>query len=624
MQIHIDAKNGNIKGVLRALDEGAPVDSIDEDSKLTPLMVALGSKNAGIDMVRCLIEKGADINRMTRLEHYHTYPLAAAVQHGDLEKVILLLESGADLHYKTPENYDVLIDAMFHPGFVDEPDIDLYDVIEFLLREGAPKTGQTYLIGSTKKISALSLASDMCRYDIIKLMLHHGADSKQLEWNPLMEAVVLGTLNEVKSCLTDKSLLDNRDVSLRTPFLLSVLTGDISKAEYLLSAGSDRQARGFMDRTPFSYAIMNEDLDMMTWLARNHFDVNEPGGILENTPLVSAIQIGSVKCIERLLALGADLNKRDERNKKPIAHTDDQEIMRLLIRNGAKFADIGDNMRKQFRGTTGPWLDDLPKSLYLEQKHRVFGKTNPEVMDIDFWKAMVISGCAAWQPRYKFDDKDVYEHRDKSKYNAVWCFDRFGMSITEVPDGRVIEIAGEHEDSYDPDFCIYNDVVVHFPDGTFTIYGYPKDIFPTTDFHSATLVGDYIYIIGNLGYMKQRQNGITPVYRLNTVNYKIEKVETTGEAPGWISRHDADLIDQNTIRVSGGKLWALKDEKELAAAKEKKPVPPVKEESYEKSTRRKKRKYYFKKRSRDNSIDKYIDNTSCYLLDLKTLKWSKE
>ena len=624
MQIHIDAKNGNIQGVLRALDEGTPIDSIDEDSKFTPLMTALGSKNAGIDMVRRLIEKGADINRLTRLEYYHTYPLAVAVQHGNLEKVKFLLESGADLHYKTPENYDVLIDAMFQPDFVDESDTDLYDTIEFLLQEGAPKNGQTYLIDSTKKISTLILASDMWRYDIVKLLLDHGADAKQLEWNPLMQAVVFGTLNDVKSCLIDKSLLNDRDVSSRTPFLLSIIIGDISKAEYLLSAGSDREARGVMGRTPFSYAVQNEDLDMMTWLAQNHFDVNEPRGTFGATPLVNAIRIGSKKSIERLLALGADLNKRDKRNKKPIAYTKDREIMRLLIRNGAKFADIGVDMRTQFRGTAAPSLEDLPKSLYLEQKHRVFGKTNPEVMDIDFWKAMVISGHGAWQPRYKFDDKDVYEHRDKSKYNAVWCFDRFGMSITELPDGRVVEIAGEHEDSYDPDFCIYNDVVVHFPDGTFTIYGYPKDIFPTTDFHSATLAGDYIYIIGNLGYMPQRQNGITPVYRLNTVNYKIEKVETTGEAPGWLSRHDADLIDENTIRVSGGKLWALKDEKELAAAKEKKTVSPVKEESYEKSTDRKKRRYYFKKRNRDNGIDKYIDNTSVYLLDLKTLNWSKE
>ena len=38
-----------------------------------------------------------------------------------------------------------------------------------------------------------------------------------------------------------------------------------------------------------------------------------------------------------------------------------------------------------------------------------------------------------------------------------------GRSTVWLPDGRVVLIAGEHEDSYDPDFCIYNDVVVIQP-----------------------------------------------------------------------------------------------------------------------------------------------------------------
>ena len=42
----------------------------------------------------------------------------------------------------------------------------------------------------------------------------------------------------------------------------------------------------------------------------------------------------------------------------------------------------------------------------------------------------------------------------------VWCFSRFGTSLTELPDGRFVQIGGEHEDFYDPDFCIYNDVTV--------------------------------------------------------------------------------------------------------------------------------------------------------------------
>ena len=43
-------------------------------------------------------------------------------------------------------------------------------------------------------------------------------------------------------------------------------------------------------------------------------------------------------------------------------------------------------------------------------------------------------------------------------------------------------MGGEHEDFYDPDFCIYNDVVVYDGHGDFTIYGYPKEVFPSHGF----------------------------------------------------------------------------------------------------------------------------------------------
>ena len=81
-----------------------------------------------------------------------------------------------------------------------------------------------------------------------------------------------------------------------------------------------------------------------------------------------------------------------------------------------------------------------------------------------------------------------------------WCFDRFGQSTTVLPDGREVLIAGEHEDYYDPDFFIYNDVVVRAPDGKVAIYGYSKEAFPPTDFHTATLLPDSIVLIGSLGY----------------------------------------------------------------------------------------------------------------------------
>jgi hypothetical protein len=42
----------------------------------------------------------------------------------------------------------------------------------------------------------------------------------------------------------------------------------------------------------------------------------------------------------------------------------------------------------------------------------------------------------------------------------VFCFRRFGRTETKLPNGRIVYIGGEHEDIYDPDLNIYNDVVV--------------------------------------------------------------------------------------------------------------------------------------------------------------------
>jgi len=148
-----------------------------------------------------------------------------------------------------------------------------------------------------------------------------------------------------------------------------------------------------------------------------------------------------------------------------------------------------------------------------------------------------------------------------------------------------VQVGGEHEDYYDPDFYIYNDVVVHDGQGNFEIYGYPQAVFPPTDFHSATLVKDAIYLIGCLGYAEQRVTGQTPVYRLQTGTWQIEKLETTGTNPGWIFRHRANYDPQrNVIRVEGGT-------QQLAT--------PAEESDQ-------------------------VENPDVYELDLTTLKWHKQ
>jgi len=175
---------------------------------------------------------------------------------------------------------------------------------------------------------------------------------------------------------------------------------------------------------------------------------------------------------------------------------------------------------------------------------------NPARLDNPLWVWMVQTRRDAYNANNMFDGPSSFDS------GPMWCFQRFGMSETTLPDGRLVYIAGEHEDAYDPDFHIYNDVIVVSPSGEIAIYGYPAKDFAPTDFHSATLVGDAIYVIGSLGYPEQRNAGITPVYRLELASMKISAVATMGDAPGWISRHSGKLSDDNSsIIVSGGEIW---------------------------------------------------------------------
>lgn len=133
-----------------------------------------------------------------------------------------------------------------------------------------------------------------------------------------------------------------------------------------------------------------------------------------------------------------------------------------------------------------------------------------------------------------------------------WSFDRFGRTETELPDGRLIRIGGEHEDWYDPDFYIYNDVIVTDAEGRTEIFGYSDKVFPPTDFHTANLVDSRIFIIGNLSYSFVRADK-AQVLVLDTTNYGIDSVHTTGEAPPWLYKHSAELVENGgAILVRAG------------------------------------------------------------------------
>jgi hypothetical protein len=196
--------------------------------------------------------------------------------------------------------------------------------------------------------------------------------------------------------------------------------------------------------------------------------------------------------------------------------------------------------------------------------HRTrYGMMNPELVENDLWSLAASSNWTAYHLRQHLhhesrSDDFRYDFSHSSYRDAspgpFWSWERFGRTSTILPDGRVIHVGGEHEDSYDYDFCIYNDVIVEYPSGERAFYLYPKDVFPPTDFHTATLVGDDIILIGSLGYKDMRLPTATQVLKLDARTLAMRAVQTSGDGPGWISRHRAERTNDEAILVVGGKL----------------------------------------------------------------------
>ena len=546
-QIHFYAEQGNILGVTEQLAAGVDVDCIEAWYSQTPLMWAIKSIHAKLDMLRFLINHGATVNANV---------LRVAVQSGDLDKIRFLLDVVSNLPLRNQNCPDLLRSAIPEID-TDKPENlsseNLSLIVKLLIERGAEInhiTGNGY--------SALNCASEIGRFDVVKILLEAGADLTQLEWTELMSAIAFGSLEEVKARLNEGADLSVRDFNDRTPWLLSLQVGELEKAKLLLSSGANRDEVGRWGRTPLMYAIDSRNLDILQWLIEEGFELEATDFYGENTPLIMAAERGETDCVRILLENGANPAREDEYGDTVIKWATNPDIVRMLVNAGADINDINKHARALLTGVGDHALEVSTEEYFSEQgrqeRNRRFGRTNPEVMDVNFWKAMVRCRDNAGYVQLTFNDYNDLQ--------PIWCYDRFGRTITQLPDGRIIEIAGEHEDWYDANFCIYNDVVVFQGDGTFKIFGYPKDVFPPTDFHSGTLVGNYIYIIGSLGYQNERIYHETPVYRLNCDTFKIEKVETTGDKPGWISHHKAYLKEKSRINITGGKVGIMIEGKE--------------------------------------------------------------
>ncbi len=500
-------------------------------------------------------------------------PLRQALNACDLKKVRELVAAGDNIRFVDDHGYNAAIDAAY--GVYKASPEAARQLFEYLIEQRVNLSQRT-----SYGESALSVLSRMGRFEFVHQLLSAGADKRQLKWTPLLEAVALGSVADVESALNMGEHIDSRDAWARTPWLLSLQRGDRAKAELLQAHGADTSVRGHCGAPCTFYPIRGGYPDMLRWLLQSGVST-ELKDDFGHTAIFEAVGHDNLECVLLLLEAGCDIHI--DANGTPLSGARSRPIIMRLLEAGADPADadqriiLGFDSKHTSRERTLSVLASVTPDDFTRGINRIFGRSNPERMHQPYWEAMIRAGAGAYAARVRFGRTDSYSD------GPIWCAERYGQSLTLLPDGRAIQVGGEHEDFYSSDFCIYNDIFVHYPDGEIEVYGYPKEVFPPTDFHTATLVGDHIYLIGSTGYQDERQYGETQVLRLNIHSLRIDSVETSGEKPGWISCHRAKLADPSTIRVWGGKIMKL-----------------------------------------DTGEESFVENRTTFLLDLNSMRWRVE
>lgn len=471
--------------------------------------------------------------------------LRDALRSGTLAEIRALVDLGADFAgFRDEHGYDAMQTAVFGCGATR--DVEMAAITRLLAEQGVRLDGH-----SSHGESALSVLSRQCRFDAIQSLLEVGAPESLLAWTPLCRQVALGTIGDVRQRLAGHpDELEAKDRWSRTPFTLALALGRLDVAGMLLEAGADFEATDHVDRPPLFHAVMSGRTNVVQWLLDQGAKVDAPGQG-GNTALVDAVEADDLAMVDLLLTAGADPN-HEQVGFPALGCVESQTMAIRLLDAGADPAALRYEQQRLFLGATTAGVadpfDGLGLADFKRDRTRRFGQSKAEPMPVPFWLAMVRSGLTGYEAANRFG-ADTFDQA-----RPVWCANRMGQSLTRLSDGRVVQIAGEHEDGYDPDFCIYNDVFVHHPDGVLEIFGYPAAEFPPTDFHTATPVGDRIIVIGSLGYWGERCYGTTPVFALDTLNWRIERLLISGEAPGWIHKHRATLRGDHEIVVTGGEV----------------------------------------------------------------------
>lgn len=551
---------------------------------LTPILRAARTPGVSPEVVQLLLTSGASVDTIYQNEYGEDWPLMSlAVSNANLEVIQLLEAHGAKLAYNT-KNASTWSDLASRTS-------DDLAIAEYLIKSNIP------FDESPDNCSSPIFLAYLRNFNVVRVLLLAGADDSSLKWTALHCAACIGSIEDVMAALQQTRGLDAVDAYRRTATDVAAIRGDLNILELLFRHSP---APEVALASALNHAAAENQIESVKWLLDHGAKVNYSVPALETdnfefgklskdiiievssllgksvgidndlieaereissilsqsleshcTPLSEAVANGSTDSVILLLERQNEFNI-SQNWESLIQDCEDSKTFRVLLSESEAQSISGIGLTK-VRNVLGssPLGGHMPVTFtdFQQGRHVPICTQNPEDITQPYRVMMVQLGRQAHWAGTHFNEE---RKPSLSRRHPIWCADRFGQSVSLMPDGRLIFIGGEHEDYYDENFCIYNDVIVAYPDGDIKILGYPTSVFPPTDFHTATTIGDRIYILGGLGYADQRKDQM-PAYVLDTVTYEMKKLKTSGTDPGWIFEQTTTITGPNLLQISGGK-----------------------------------------------------------------------
>jgi ankyrin repeat protein len=387
----VAAEEGNTQIVRMLLNAGADPNLVNGNYGKTALEAAINSRN--MPTFRAVLEGGADPNA---LFDSYVNGFQCALWTGETAMAKILLEGGAEFEDKafveSVNRYDQA-PWFFNRLLERSPDIDAHigkegSALHVALREAADDA-VWILLDKNPNINAVSengtplaLAAGKGKANIVEELIKRGADSKRsVNWDsPLSQACYSGNKDIVamlinagvdvnwgggaavnNACLKKDTemirfLVEEHGADLNlvpikypecTPIQHAANEGDLTMVKFLLDLGADINGPSGKYGTTLHYALdsWKGTLEVVEFLLDNGAKLNDT---IENQSLLEKASDPKFKrLVPQLIEAGANVGQKNSNGDTALNlawMANDQELVDILLANGANFLDGGVNL----------------------------------------------------------------------------------------------------------------------------------------------------------------------------------------------------------------------------------------------------------------------------------------